>query len=308
MSKLRSLLLVIATILALVGAFAGPSFAAFPGPAKLVAFRYRGAIWTVNPNVRGAQAHRLITGDAPRWSPNGQKIAFERSSNIYVMNSNGTGVHQATFNGASHQPAWSPDGKKLVFVVVQHPHGDLFTMPAGGGAMTRLTNDAATSCGNDRPTWSPAGGIILFRNTPSVAGGCGLPRIRTVNVSSHAQRTVVDGAFLWGPPDISRNGSSVIAVRHSNCAAQPVPCTDDLLKMNLNGGNQQVLARSPEGPELPFPVNDVAASPAGGFPVYVVNSQQVSPEREPCGLSRNNEFTLFFSSRTSCPSLPDWQP
>lgn len=82
----------------------------------------------------------------PRWSPDGRKIAFgsnvDGNDEIYVMESDGTGVTRLTFTPArEYYSAWSPDGQKIVFSSNRDPeHGyQLFIMGAGGANPVRLT-------------------------------------------------------------------------------------------------------------------------------------------------------------------------
>ena len=51
-------------------------------------------------------------GAQPFWSPDGRKIAFERQSDIHVMNADGSGQRKLT-RGARResQPVWSPAQK-----------------------------------------------------------------------------------------------------------------------------------------------------------------------------------------------------
>ncbi|MFE8700284.1 S9 family peptidase [Cytobacillus sp. FJAT-54145] len=69
---------------------------------------------------------------SPRWSPNGQQIAFvsNRSgkNQIYVLNNNGGEAQPITncVNGASN-PVWSPDGTKLAFNVSLGKEEDLYS-------------------------------------------------------------------------------------------------------------------------------------------------------------------------------------
>ena len=61
-------------------------------------------------NTDGSAARMLAQdGAQPFWSPDGQKIAFERKSDIYVMNADGSGQRKLT-RGAHResQPVWSP--------------------------------------------------------------------------------------------------------------------------------------------------------------------------------------------------------
>jgi TolB protein len=65
-------------------------------------------------NADGSEARMLAQdGAQPFWSPDGQKIAFEKQSDIYVMNADGSGQRNLT-RGAGRresQPVWSPAQK-----------------------------------------------------------------------------------------------------------------------------------------------------------------------------------------------------
>ncbi len=64
-------------------------------------------------NADGSEARMLAQdGAQPFWSPDGQKIAFQKQSDIYVMNADGSGQRKLT--GGAHresQPVWSPAQK-----------------------------------------------------------------------------------------------------------------------------------------------------------------------------------------------------
>jgi len=56
----------------------------------------------------------------PRFSPDGSRIAIAstlgQGTEIFVMNSDGTNIHQVTDDGyINFGPAWSPDGTQLVY-------------------------------------------------------------------------------------------------------------------------------------------------------------------------------------------------
>ena len=66
-----------------------------------------GEIWTMNSD--GTDPLRLTSGQHdwyPAWSPDGKKIAFERDSKIYIMNSDGSDITQVTKNFGSY-PIWT---------------------------------------------------------------------------------------------------------------------------------------------------------------------------------------------------------
>jgi eukaryotic-like serine/threonine-protein kinase len=70
--------------------------------------------------------YQLIDGGGsserrPRWSPDGNRIAFEASfsgtSQVYIINADGSGQQQITYAPAPGVvfPLWSPDGKRLAY-------------------------------------------------------------------------------------------------------------------------------------------------------------------------------------------------
>ena len=109
------------------------------------------------------------------WSPDGSKIAFvsysgnmtfgssnNDSSEIYIMNPDGTGQTRLTNNLAiDDSPLWSLDGSKIAFVSKRDGNFEIYVMNPDGTGQTRLTNNSA----NDLyPLWSPSGSKIAFES------------------------------------------------------------------------------------------------------------------------------------------------
>ena len=86
---------------------------------------------------------------APSWSPDSQRIAFERGAaldddvtkNIWIMGSNGLGQTQiAASPDVDEGPAFSPDGTQIAFTSARDGNYEIYRMGADGSAQTRLTN------------------------------------------------------------------------------------------------------------------------------------------------------------------------
>ncbi len=77
--------------------------------------------------VEGGPPKQLTSGtsssSAPRWSPDGKKIAFTTGSQIWVMDDDGDDKKQITkiSTGASGA-VWSPDGNWIAFISEVHPN------------------------------------------------------------------------------------------------------------------------------------------------------------------------------------------
>jgi TolB protein len=120
----------LAVVVLVVVAGAGPAGAAFPGANGKLAFTKENfrqgtsGIFAMNPDR--SETNRLGTGYSPSYSADGQKVVFERLSgeseenfdqNIWVMDADGSDSQNLTRTGRVDEfgPDWSPDAQKIAF-------------------------------------------------------------------------------------------------------------------------------------------------------------------------------------------------
>lgn len=123
-------------------------------------------------------------------SPDGTRIVFSGTDGsdreIYVMNLDGTGLQQLTFNNDLDRfPSFGPKGEWIVFSSNRDGDDEIYTMRADGTSITRVTY----SVGYDiHPAWSPDGKRIAFESNrdgtnavyTAAPNGAGVTRVSPV--------------------------------------------------------------------------------------------------------------------------------
>ena len=189
-----------------------------------------------------ASAHAAFPG------ANG-KIAFTAGadSQIFVMNSDGSGVVQLTVApGRSFFPDWSPDGRKIAFTSTRDdpdPAGcsscndEIYTMDADGTNVTRLTT--TPSAREVAPAWSPDGTKIAFdsRVTDSTSWNIYSMNADGTGVTQLTSELGVEADPAWSP-DGSR-----IAFHHQDIWSMDPDGTD---LVNLTNDENSIGGREPD--------------------------------------------------------------
>ena len=132
-------------------------------------------VWVVNAD--GTTTFPLEIGGTgakrhPTWSPDSSKIAYAVVKNepeqIYIASSQG-GIGQPLANGKGHEPNWSPNGAKIAFDGYRPSSFSFVDLhivsPDGSGTPLIVTPSLQTEWTFN--AWSPDGGRIAYRSTPS---------------------------------------------------------------------------------------------------------------------------------------------
>ena len=90
----------------------------FSPDGSMIVFARREAerFWICRAALVGGELRKLAEGNALDWSPDGKQIAFVRDDTVWVMEPDGSNVHElhrveGPRNSAVHAVRWSPSGK-----------------------------------------------------------------------------------------------------------------------------------------------------------------------------------------------------
>ncbi|HKC81299.1 MAG TPA: amidohydrolase family protein, partial [Gemmatimonadaceae bacterium] len=147
----------------------------------------------------------------------------------------------------------SPDGKTIVFELL----GDLYTIPIGGGAATRITSGPGF---DSQPRWSPDGKRIVFLSDRSGAENVWL----CDPDGSHSKALTKGTNNLYASPDWTPDGNYIVVSRTSGVLGSVY----ELWLIHKDGGSGAAMLRVQAGPNQPPPMNTLGAT-FGKDPRYI---------------------------------------
>ena len=237
------------------------------GPNGRIAFALNdgsGGAELYSVNADGTALRRLTWSpqveQAPSWSPDGTRIAYEGGSHIWVMNADGSSQTELTSGTQDIDPAWSPDGTQIAFARPSSNGWNVFVMNADGSGLRRVSDVS----GND-PAWSPDGRRLAYV-APDGIGVVGID-------GSDPHRVSALGAYAAGP-SWSPDGTRIVFSRN-NAAGFP----GELFVANADGSGEQQLTSdgyanahpswSPDGTQIVF---QRTATPPFGSTLWAIGT------------------------------------
>ncbi|MCE2404448.1 MAG: PD40 domain-containing protein [Dehalococcoidia bacterium] len=168
-----------------------------------------------DPRVSGEAFGKASQAMAPRWFPDGDRIAFSHIGGVYVVDSDGSRV-QLVHGGAlvrggareqefAYGPSVSPDGSLLAYSAYSESDGwEIVTAKPDGSNQRRLTDGDAPST---NPAWSPDATHIFFESSTNYVKGIYVTAVDGSGSSSVSKVVSVVGFPVDGSPVVSPDGS-----------------------------------------------------------------------------------------------------
>jgi TolB protein len=221
-------------------------------------------------SLNGSKPVKVADGSMPAWSPDGNRLAYVASSQVYVVNADGSAPHQLTHvQTRTESPAWSPNGRQIAYVSYDDGRDEIYAMNADGSNPTRLTSDYGAS-----PAWSPDGQHIAYVSAGEIyvmnADGSNSRRL----VVNHPKINASGLSDLAWSPDGQTLAFSMFVGEHDAIFTVNADGAN-LVKLTGSGDfNHRKPAWSPDGQRIAFSYYDTVNQE-----IYIMNADGSNPTR-----------------------------
>ncbi|HYP50635.1 MAG TPA: hypothetical protein VEQ34_06810 [Pyrinomonadaceae bacterium] len=233
------------------------------GTSRIVFERYdsrTGVTKIFTAKTDGTNEIELGEGFLPVYSPDGSKIAFVNgngeTSDIFVMNADGSQKTKLTDGGYNVSPSFSPDGTRIAYVSDENGF-HIFLMQADGTGKNQLDlgRDSDIS-GEYYPVWSADGSKIIFCGTSARNGGDDYYAADANNSGAVTQLTFLN-VYLYRPrAAVAPNGTSIVFEHNDDLYSAPTDGSGTLTNLtNTATVNEEFPAFSPNSGKIIFTRN-----------------------------------------------------
>jgi Tol biopolymer transport system component len=229
----------------------------FSPDGRTIAYARNGDLFSVRPD--GSGQRQLTSGpevdSAPRISPNGNYVVFERrategaAGDLYTVGAKGGGVRALTSGANDDREAhFSPDGKAIVFVrgtsdAADAVNDDLYSVRPTGGDLARLTVTAGID--EFAPRYF-AGGILYSRGDDSDSPAA-YADVYTMRRNGSKQRSQVAGVGSAYVEDVSGDGHTLLFRRDQGLWVKRIGPNKARKLTQLPDGSKTNTVFSPDG-------------------------------------------------------------
>jgi hypothetical protein len=216
------------------------------------------------PRIRNNNDH-VISFDGKMLGISDQSDSASRNQSVvYVVPIEGGTPRRVTALFPSYLHGWSPDGKYLIYTGIRDSKTDIYRIPVGGGAETRLT-DVAMNDGSEYAR----DGRIYFNSTRS-----GKMQLWRMNGDGSAPTQLTNDTFNNWFPHVSPDQRTIVYIAFPpdiNPTDHPWYKHVSLRSMPVAGGTPKVLAYLYGGQGT---INVPSWSPDSRYVAFVSNSDK----------------------------------
>jgi dipeptidyl aminopeptidase/acylaminoacyl peptidase len=197
--------------------------------------------------VSGGEPKRLTDGaasaSAPRWSPDGRRLAYTTGGQVWTMKPDGSDREQVTdLSTGAADPVWSPDGKWIAFA------SDVYPDCTDDACNKRREEEAAKN-----PVKAHVAGRLLYRHWTDWKGSK-RTHVFVVSSGGGTERDLTPGDWdappfsLGGPSDYAFSPDSrELAYARNTDRMEATSTNSDIFIVPLTGGEPKRLTGDNKG-------------------------------------------------------------